>query len=138
MSYSRFLEYLDMDRVKTVDLYDNGTLAVVEFLSPEMGNRIQRVRVQLPGTSAELLQKFRENNIDFAAINNTEEQNNGLSNLLSNLALPLILLCGLFLLSRRQGQGGGLGGPGNPLSFGKSRARFQMEPNTGVTFDDVA
>lgn len=23
------------------------------------------------------------------------------------------------------------GGPGNPLAFGKSRARFQMEPNTG-------
>merc|ERR1719197_1987628 len=30
------------------------------------------------------------------------------------------------------------GGPGNPLAFGKSKARFQMEPNTGVTFGDVA
>lgn len=32
----------------------------------------------------------------------------------------------------------GPGGPGNPLSFGKSKARFQMEPSTGVVFDDVA
>ena len=33
-----------------------------------------------------------------------------------------------------------MGGPGgnNPLAFGKSKAKFQMEPNTGVTFDDVA
>merc|ERR1719390_293170 len=28
MSYSRFLEYLDLDRVKKVDLYDNGTTAM--------------------------------------------------------------------------------------------------------------
>ena len=45
---------------------------------------------------------------------------------------------GLFLLSRRQGGGMGPGGPGNPLAFGKSRARFQMESNTGITFADVA
>ncbi|GLT53701.1 hypothetical protein SLA2020_269560 [Shorea laevis] len=33
---------------------------------------------------------------------------------------------------------GGPGGPGFPLAFGQSKAKFQMEPNTGVTFDDVA
>lgn len=33
-----------------------------------------------------------------------------------------------------------MGGPGgnNPLNFGKSKAKFQMEPNTGITFSDVA
>jgi cell division protease FtsH len=40
-----------MDRVKKVDLYENGTIAIVEAVSPELGNRVQRVRVQLPGTS---------------------------------------------------------------------------------------
>ncbi len=55
-----------------------------------------------------------------------------------NLAFPLLLVGGLFLLSRRSQ--GGPGGPGgnNPLAFGKSKAKFQMEPNTGITFDDVA
>jgi len=142
MSYSRFLEYLDMGRVKKVDLYENGTIAIVEAVSPELGNRIQRVRVQLPGTSAELLQKFREKKVDFAAHSNTEDGSGVFLSLLGNLAFPLLLVAGLFLLSRRQGgQGGGMGpmgGPGNPLAFGKSRAKFQMEPNTGVTFADVA
>ena len=41
----------DMGRVKKVDLYENGTIAIVEAVSPELGNRVQRVRVQLPGTS---------------------------------------------------------------------------------------
>ena len=143
MSYSRFLEYLDMGRVKKVDLYENGTIAIVEAVSPELGNRVQRVRVQLPGTSAELLKKFREKNVDFAAHNNTEDNGQVFLNLLGNLAFPLLLVGGLFLLTRRQqggggGMPGGMGGPNNPMAFGKSKAKFQMEPNTGVTFDDVA
>jgi len=139
MSYSRFLEYLDMGRVKKVDLYENGTIAIVEAVSPELGNRVQRVRVQLPGTSPELLNKFREKKIDFAAHSNTEDGGAVFLNLLGNLAFPLLLVGGLFLLSRRsQGGMGGPGGPGNPMAFGKSKAKFQMEPNTGVTFGDVA
>ena len=115
-------------------------------MSPELGNRVQRVRVQLPGTSSELLQKFREKNVDFAAHTNAEDGGAQFANLIGNLAFPLLLVGGLFLLSRRgggQGGGGGMGGPGgmggnNPMAFGKSKAKFQMEPNTGVKFDDVA
>lgn len=57
---------------------------------------------------------------------------------LGNLAFPLLLVGGLFLLSRRSQGGMGPGGPGNPMQFGKSKAKFQMDANTGVTFDDVA
>ncbi|KAF3795222.1 ATP-dependent zinc metalloprotease [Nymphaea thermarum] len=139
MSYSRFLEYLDKDRVQRVDLFESGTIAIVEAISPELGNRVQRVRVQLPGLSQELLQKLKEKNIDFAAHNAQEDSGSLLFNLIGNLAFPLILIGGLFLLSRRSSGGmGGPGGPGFPLAFGQSRAKFQMEPNTGVTFDDVA
>ena len=53
---------------------------------------------------------------------------------LLSLAFPLLLLGGLFFLLRRMQSGGG-----NPaMSFGKSRARVQMEPKTQVTFGDVA
>jgi len=105
---------------------------------------VQRVRVQLPGTSSELLNKFRAAKVDFAAHNASEDGNAVLLNLLGNLAFPLLLVGGLFLLSRRQGgggmggMGGGMGGPGNPMAFGKSKAKFSMEPNTGIKFDDVA
>ena len=45
MTYGRFLEYLDMGWVKRVDLYDDGHTAIVEAIGPELGNRIQRIRV---------------------------------------------------------------------------------------------
>lgn len=32
----------------------------------------------------------------------------------------------------------GGGNPNNPMNFGKSKAKFQMEANTGITFADVA
>jgi cell division protease FtsH len=59
-------------------------------------------------------------------------------NLIGNLAFPLLLVASLFFLNRRSQGLGGPGGPGNPFAFGKSKAKFQMEPNTGVTFADVA
>lgn len=125
MSYSRFLEYLDKDRVTKVDLFENETIAIVEAISPELGNQVQRVRVQLPGLSQELLQNFREKNIDFATHNAEEDSGSLLFNLIGNLAFPLSLIGGLFLLSRWPSGGmGGLGGPGFPLAFGQSKAKF--------------
>ncbi|MFM2304959.1 MAG: hypothetical protein RLZZ135_2371, partial [Cyanobacteriota bacterium] len=54
--------------------------------------------------------------------------------LLSSLFFPVLLLVGLFLLLRRA-----QGGPGNQaMNFGKSKARVQMEPQTQITFGDVA
>ncbi|WP_317618942.1 ATP-dependent zinc metalloprotease FtsH3 [Laspinema olomoucense] len=53
---------------------------------------------------------------------------------LSSLFFPVFLLVGLvFLLRRAQN------GPGSQaMNFGKSKARVQMEPQTQVTFGDVA
>jgi cell division protease FtsH len=53
---------------------------------------------------------------------------------LSSLFFPVLLLVGLFFLLRRAQSG-----PGNQaMNFGKSKARVQMEPQTQVTFGDVA
>lgn len=67
------------------------------------------------------------------------QEASGLGDLAQSLIFPAILFAGLFFLSRRAGgAGGGMGGPGNPMGFGKSKAEVQMVPDTGVSFDDVA
>merc|ERR1711904_690158 len=44
-----------------------------------------------------------------------------------------------FFAGRRQGPGGAGGPGGNPFQqMGQSKSKIQMEPNTGVTFEDVA
>jgi cell division protease FtsH len=67
------------------------------------------------------------------------QEASGLGELAQSLIFPAALFAGLFFLSRRSGGAGGpMGGPGNPMGFGKSKAEIQMVPDTGVTFDDVA
>nr|YP_009293966.1 cell division protein [Ahnfeltia plicata]AOM65654.1 cell division protein [Ahnfeltia plicata]UAT97119.1 cell division protein [Ahnfeltia plicata]UAT97324.1 cell division protein [Ahnfeltia plicata] len=134
MTYGRFLEYLDMGWVKRVDMYDNGHTAIVEAVGPELGNRIQKIRVELPASAPELINKLKKANVDIDA--HPTKNTNAIWNLVGNLFFPLILIGGLALLFRRSNNA--TGGPGQAMSFGKSKALFQMEAKTGVVFDDVA
>jgi len=134
MTYGRFLEYLDMGWVKRVDLYDDGHTAIVEAIGPELGNRIQRIRVELPATAPELITKLRKANVDIDAHPNID--GNSSLGIIGNLVFPIVLIGGLAFLFRRSSNMPG--GPGQAMNFGKSKARFQMEAKTGVTFSDVA
>jgi cell division protease FtsH len=134
MSYGRFIEYIEAGRVASVDLYENGRTAIVQAIDPDLDNRLQKLRVDLPGNSPELITKLREANI---ALDSHPMQSNGLIwGLLGNLVFPVLLIGALFFLFRRSNNMPG--GPGQAMNFGKSKARFMMEAKTGVMFDDVA
>ena len=134
MTYGRFLEYLDADRVTNVDLYDGGRTAIIEANDQDIENRTQRWRVDLPVNAPELIQKLREKQVSFDA--HPMRNDGAIWGLLGNLVFPVLLITGLFFLFRRSNNLPG--GPGQAMNFGKSRARFQMEAKTGVKFDDVA
>ncbi|BAZ30937.1 ATP-dependent metalloprotease FtsH [Cylindrospermum sp. NIES-4074] len=134
MTYGRFLEYLNADRVTNVDLYDGGRTAIVEANDQDIENRIQRWRVDLPASAPELINKLKEHNVNFDA--HPMRNDGAIWGLLGNLVFPVLLITGLFFLFRRSNNLPG--GPGQAMNFGKSKARFQMEAKTGVKFDDVA
>ncbi len=134
MSYGRFLEYLDVGRVTSVDLFDGGRTAIVEAVDPDLDNRVQRFRVDLPGNAPELISRLRESEISFDI--HPMSNNGAILGILGNLIFPVLLIAGLFFLFRRSN--GVPGGPGQAMNFAKSKARFQMEAKTGVMFDDVA
>ncbi|MBD2112872.1 MULTISPECIES: ATP-dependent zinc metalloprotease FtsH2 [Cyanophyceae] len=134
LTYGRFLDYLDAGRVTAVDLYDGGRTAIIEAVDPDLDNRVMRWRVDLPGNSPDLVSRLRTANI---SLDSHPPRNDGaLVGALGNLLFPLLLIGGLFFLFRRSN--GAMGGPGQAMSFGKSKARFMMEAKTGVMFDDVA
>ena len=134
MTYGRFLDYLDAGRVTSVDFYDSGKTAIIEAVDPQIDNKVQRWRVDLPGNAPELVERLRTADI---SIDSHQPRNDGaLIGILGNLLFPILLIGGLFFLFRRSN--GGAGGPGQAMNFGKSKARFMMEAETGVKFDDVA
>jgi len=135
MTYGRFLEYLEMGWVKQVDLYDNSRNAIIQASSPELGNRPQTVRVEIPVGASQLIQKLKEYNIDFDA--HPAERKNFFVSIASNILLPIVFLTGLvyfFQNSENFGSGSGQ----SPMSLGKSTARFERRPDTGVGFADIA
>ncbi len=134
MTYGRFLEYLDTERVVSVDLYEGGRTAIVQAVDPDLDNRVQKLRVDLPANSPELIAKLRGKNI---SLDSHPTRNDGaIWGFLGNLIFPILLIAALFFLFRRSSNIPG--GPGQAMNFGKSRARFQMEAQTGIVFDDVA
>ena len=52
-------------------------------------------------------------------------------------SFPILIIIAVFMLFMRQMQGG-MGGRGNPMSFGKSKARLLSEDEIKTTFADVA
>jgi cell division protease FtsH len=144
MTYGHFLEYLDMGWVTKVDLYENGRMAVIQASSPELGNRPQQIRVEIPAGASQLITKLRTSNVDFDAHTNQTDNLGGTLKFLGNFVLPLGLVGLVFLLFRsraRRGGGGGSnmgGGPGQLMNLGKAKNEFQLDAKTGVVFADVA
>ncbi|MCP9849687.1 ATP-dependent zinc metalloprotease FtsH3 [Cyanobium sp. Morenito 9A2] len=125
LRYSDFVEAVTDNQIARVLISpDRGTAQVVE-------NDGQRAVVNL-APDKDLLKLLTDHNVDIAVQPNREPA--AWQQAVGSLLFPLLLLGGLFFLLRRA-QGGG----GNPaMSFGKSKARVQMEPQTQVTFGDVA
>ena len=134
MTYGRFLDYLNSGRVTSVELYENGRTAIVQAIDPELDNRLQKLRVDLPANSPELIAKLRDADVDFDY--HPPSNDGAVWGLLGNLIFPVILIGALFFLFRRSNNMPG--GPGQAMNFGKSKAKFQMEAKTGIMFDDVA
>ena len=134
MSYGRFLDYIEAGRVTSVDIYDGGRNAVVETVDSDLDNKVQRLRVDLPGLTPELINNLKNEGISFDV--HPVKTTPPALGIAGNLIFPVLLIGGLILLARRSN--GMPGGPGQAMQFGKTKARFAMEANTGVVFDDVA
>ena len=135
MTYGRFLEYLEMGWVKQVDLYDNSRTAIVQASSPELGNRAQSIRVEIPVGASQLIQKLKESNINFDA--HPAPQKNLAITIVSNLLLPLIFIGGLIFFFQNSDNLSSNSGS-SLMNLGKSPARFDQKPDTGISFDDIA
>ena len=135
MTYGRFLEYLEMGWVKQVDLYDNSRNAIVQASSPELGNRSQSIRVEIPVGASQLIQKLKEYNIDFDA--HPVPRKDILFTIIGNLVLPIVFIAGLLFFFQNSDNFSQNSGS-SPMNLGKSPARFDQKPDTGISFDDIA
>jgi cell division protease FtsH len=125
--YSKLVEEVSQGHVARIGINADRSQAVV-ILDDEKSSRAV---VNLPN-DPELIDLLTDHNVDISVLPPSDE--GFWLRALSTFLVPILLLVGLFFLFRRAQSG-----PGNQaLNFGKSKARVQMEPQTQVTFNDVA
>ncbi len=124
-AYSDFLQRVEQNQVAKVTISSDRTRAIA---TDQAGEQFGVDLLPDP----DLLDTLITNDVDISVSPQTDD--NVLGRILSTLFIPFLLLLVLFFVLRRAQNG-----PGNQaMNFGKSKARVQMEPQTQVTFGDVA
>ncbi|MDB9527829.1 AAA family ATPase, partial [Oscillatoria sp. CS-180] len=132
LTYGEFLELIDSGQVDQVDIDPNRGRAEVRLKSDLEEDPPQEVILfQNDGRNPELIQRLREQDVDVEI--QPEGGGNNFAWIATNTLVIMLLVFGLLLILRRTANSAG-----GAMSFGRSRARFQMEAKTGVQFDDVA
>jgi cell division protease FtsH len=123
--YSQFIQEVENNNVDKVSLSADRSTALVKS---NQGTQFIVTLVNDP----DLINTLSAKGIDISVLPQTDE--GFWFKALSSLFFPVLLLVGLFFLLRRAQNGPG----SQAMNFGKSKARVQMEPQTQVTFGDVA
>lgn len=123
--YSRLISEVRSGKVETVRMSADRTRALV------VAQDGSQVLVNLPN-DPQLINILTTNNVDISVL--PQGDDGQLLRGLSSFLIPVLLVVGLFYLVRRAQNGPG----SQAMNFGKSKARVQMEPQTQVTFGDVA
>jgi cell division protease FtsH len=124
LKYSEFLQQVQEKKIEKVTLFSDRSRAIVT-----RGEEKLQVNL-LP--DAGLIDTLTKNDVDITV--RPPQDDSILVRLAGSLIFPVLLLVGLFFLLRRAQSGPG----SQAMNFGKSKARVQMEPQTQVTFGDVA
>ncbi len=82
-----------------------------------------------------LLDDLLANDVD---VRITEPERQSIWTQLLVASFPILIIIAVFMFFMRQMQGGGVGGKGGPMAFGKSKAKMLSEDQVKITFADVA
>ena len=129
LTYGKLLEKTEKNQVQKVELDETEQIARVYLKGQPADTPPQQVR--LLDDNRELINKLKEKKVDFAEVSSANSR--AAVGLLINLMWILPLLALMLLFLRRS-----TNASSQAMNFGKSKARFQMEAKTGVTFNDVA
>jgi cell division protease FtsH len=129
-SYSDLLRKIQASEVNKVEIDPVRNVALVQL----KGKPRDAAPLEVPlflGDNPELIATARANNVELNVQPSTDSS--AVTGFILNGLLIFVLIMALLMFLRRTGSSSG-----QAMSFGKSRARFQMEAKTGVMFDDVA
>jgi cell division protease FtsH len=127
LTYGKLLEKIDNNEVSSLEIDPVNKIAKVKLKKEP--NRIEEVG--LLDQNPELLKKSLDNKVQVEVKPSADRR--AAVGLALNLLFVFLLLTGIIMLLRRSASASG-----QAMNFGKSRARFQIQAESGIKFDDVA
>ena len=126
--YSDFIEEVQSGQVAEVNISNLNIIGV--------RNNGTRFTTVLPYFGDDkLLDDLLANDVD---VRISEPERQSIWTQLLVASFPILIIIAVFMFFMRQMQGGGVGGKGGPMAFGKSKAKMLSEDQVKVTFADVA
>src|SRR5215472_8609399 len=125
LTYSEFKQRLETGQVQ--DVLISETL-IRGTLKPEKEGAAPAPFIAVPVKDDQLVPELEKQGVTFRA-----QYESPLVNALLSYVLPAVFFVGIWMLFMRR-----FSAQSGVMAFGKSRAKIYAEPETGVTFDDVA
>jgi cell division protease FtsH len=131
LSYGELFKEVNNGAVSRLEIDPATKIAKVTIADPAAPGKIRVKEAVLLDDNAELYNRLGAKNVEYSFQKSADK--NAILGLLGNVILLVLVITALSAIIRRSGSAGG-----QAMSFGKSRARFQLQAKTGVMFDDVA
>ncbi|MGB3767979.1 MAG: ATP-dependent zinc metalloprotease FtsH [Phormidesmis sp.] len=131
MTYSELLSKIKNGEVREVEINQITGIAKVSLKTDGPEDKPQDVKIFSNNINLDLQETLQANNVAWEAASTTD--NSVLTSFLTTAFVGILVILFMLMLLRRSASSGG-----GAMSFGRSKARFQMEAKTGVVFDDVA
>jgi len=130
VDYGTFLTQIENGEVSTVEIRENQ----IGFTVDDKKNE-DKIYITGRMDDLELVNRLYDAKVEFSKV--IPKETSPLVNFLLTWILPLAIFIaiGQFFARKLQGK---MGGGGNAMSFGKSKAKVYVEAQTGKTFADVA
>ncbi|MBE9059377.1 ATP-dependent zinc metalloprotease FtsH [cf. Phormidesmis sp. LEGE 11477] len=131
LEYGELLTKIDNGEVESVELDQINGVARVQLKSAEADAEPIEVRVFRNDRNLDLQDRLNDNDVTWEVTRNAD--NSAVTSLVTTGIVAMLVVFAMLMLLRRSASSSG-----GAMSFGRSKARFQMEAKTGVTFEDVA
>ncbi len=129
--YGWLLQKIDAGEVASLELDELNGIARVKLISDTETDQPRDVKVFARNPNTDLQERLNNNNVNWDVSNNPDK--GAVTSLITTGILVMLAVFVMVMLVRRSASSGG-----GAMSFGRSKARFQMEAKTGVMFEDVA
>ena len=126
--YSDFIKNVQEGKVREV------TISGINIIGRDTNNQVfTTIRPYVD--DPKLMDDLLAHNV---AVRGAEPEQDSIWTQLLVASFPILIIIAVFMFFMRQMQGGGVGGKGGPMAFGKSKAKMLSEDQVKVTFADVA